>query len=104
MTEARDAGKSLSTSPEHFAGLSSLPATAKRRRSFTPNYSIGSFTDNPIGPGMVYTMLKQNGKEVGALYQMTPEMAAGVPPNWISYVSVTSADEMLPRLKNLAGP
>ena len=33
-----------------------------------------TFTDSPIGPGMVYTMLKQDGKDVGALYQMKNEM------------------------------
>jgi predicted enzyme related to lactoylglutathione lyase len=52
------------------------------------------FTDTPIGPGGVYTILKQDGKDVGALYKMPPEMTSnGVPPHWLSYVSVTSADE-----------
>ncbi|MFN2515778.1 MAG: VOC family protein, partial [Pyrinomonadaceae bacterium] len=40
------------------------------------------FTDNPIGPGMVYTMLKLDGKDVGALYKMPEEMTSqGIPPN-----------------------
>jgi predicted enzyme related to lactoylglutathione lyase len=52
------------------------------------------YVDNPVGPGMVYTMLKLNGKDVGALYQMPSEMTAqGIPPNWLNYVSVTSVDE-----------
>ena len=53
--------------------------------------------DMPVGPGMTYTILLldgQEGKDVGALFQMTPEMTAqGIPPNWLSYVSVTNADE-----------
>ena len=53
------------------------------------------FTDNPMGPGMVYTMLKLNGKDVGGLYHMPSEMTSqGVPPHWLSYVSVKSADEV----------
>jgi predicted enzyme related to lactoylglutathione lyase len=56
------------------------------------------YTDNPMGPGMVYTLLKQDGKDIGGLYQMGPEMA-GIPPHWLSYVSVTSADETAAKAK-----
>lgn len=60
------------------------------------------FSDSPIGPGMVYTMLKLGGKDVGALYQMPTEMTAqGIPPNWLSYVSVASADETAAKAKSL---
>jgi predicted enzyme related to lactoylglutathione lyase len=60
------------------------------------------FTDSPIGPGMVYTMLKLDGKDVGALYQMPSEMTSqGIPPNWLSYASVTSADESAAKAKEL---
>jgi len=56
------------------------------------------FTDNPMGPGGVYTMLKQDGKDVGGLYQMPPDMIAqGIPTHWLSYVSVASADESADR-------
>ncbi len=58
--------------------------------------------DMPIGPDMVYTMFKQDGKDVGAVYQMTGEMKAqGIPPNWLSYASVPSADETVEKAKSL---
>lgn len=61
-----------------------------------------TFTDSPIGPGMVYTMLKLDGKDVGALYKMPEEMTSqGIPPNWLSYVSVKSADEATDKAKSL---
>ena len=61
-----------------------------------------SFEDHPMGPGMVYTMLKLDGKDVGALYQLSSEMTSqGIPPNWMSYVSVTSADETTAKAKSL---
>ena len=61
-----------------------------------------SFTDNPIGPDMVYTMLKLNGKDVGALYKMPAEMTSqGIPPNWLSYVSIKSADESAEKATSL---
>ena len=61
-----------------------------------------TFDDNPVGPGMVYTMLKQDGKDVGALYELMPEMKAqGIPPHWLSYASVASADESAAKAKEL---
>lgn len=58
--------------------------------------------DSPIGPDMVYTMLKLNGKDVGALYQKG-EMMKQVPTHWASYISVTSADETAAKAKSLGG-
>jgi uncharacterized protein len=58
--------------------------------------------DQPMGPGGVYTMLKQDGKDVGALYQMPPDMTEqGMPPHWLSYVSVENADETAAKAKSL---
>jgi predicted enzyme related to lactoylglutathione lyase len=60
------------------------------------------YVDNPVGPEMIYTMLKLDGKDVGALYQLSPDMASqGIPPHWLSYVSVTSADESAAKAKEL---
>jgi len=60
------------------------------------------FTDSPMGPSMVYTILKLDGKDVGGLYDMPSEMTSeGVPPHWMSYVSVKSADEAAAKAKSL---
>ena len=58
--------------------------------------------DIPIGPDMVYTMLKLDGKLVGALFQKDETMK-DVPTHWASYVSVTSADEIAAKAKSLGG-
>jgi uncharacterized protein len=56
--------------------------------------------DNPMGPDAVYTMLRTNSKDVGGLYQLMPEMKAqGVPPHWLSYVSVTNVEETAEKAK-----
>lgn len=48
----------------------------------------------PIGPAGVYTMFQIGGKDVGATYQLMPDQVSqGIPPNWMSYVAVESADE-----------
>src|SRR6266576_461164 len=58
--------------------------------------------DSPVGPDMVYTMLRLDGKDVGALYQKG-EMMKDVPTAWASYISVTSADEIAAKAKALGG-
>ena len=63
-----------------------------------------SFADLPAGESMVYTMLYLDGKDVAGLGQLAEEQQAqGIPPHWMSYVSVTSADEVAKKVKALGG-
>ncbi len=50
----------------------------------------------PIGEDEPYVMLEKNGRNVGALYQ-TSQM----PPNWMSYVAVDSADDTAKTARDL---
>lgn len=50
-----------------------------------------SFDDHPVGPGMIYSMANLDGQVVGALYTMGEGMK-GMPPNWLSYITVDDAD------------
>ena len=61
-----------------------------------------TFEDSPAGPDMVYTMLKNKGKSVGALYKLGAQQK-GVPPHWNTYVSVASADASAKKAKDLGG-
>ena len=57
----------------------------------------------PMEPGQPpYVILQKGGKDVGALYQQPPEQK-GYPPNWTTYVAVTSADETAAKAKKLGG-
>jgi predicted enzyme related to lactoylglutathione lyase len=62
------------------------------------------FKDSPLPPEMggVYTMFLKDGKEVGACYQLGPQQP-GVPPHWMPYVSVKSADETAGKVAGLGG-
>ena len=49
--------------------------------------------DMPMPQGGVYTMLSKDGKDVAGAYVLNDQMAAmGVPPHWVSYVTVADAD------------
>lgn len=60
-------------------------------------------TDSPIGPDMVYTIYKINGKDVAASYEKTGHDMQHVPTHWACYVAVTSADETAAKAKSLGG-
>jgi predicted enzyme related to lactoylglutathione lyase len=62
------------------------------------------FKDSPLPPEMggVYTTLTKDDKDVGAIYQLGPQME-GVPPHWMLYVAVDSADETAARVAELGG-
>jgi uncharacterized protein len=63
-----------------------------------------SFNDTPMGEGQVYTMVQLRGKDVAALYTQKPEMREqGVPPHWLSYISVKSVDETAAKVERLGG-
>src|SRR6266536_96528 len=49
--------------------------------------------DLEMGPDMAYTILRLGGKDVGGAYQLMKEQVdAHVPPHWMLYVKVESAD------------
>lgn len=58
--------------------------------------------DQPAGPDMIYTMLRLNGRDAGALYELEKaQRERGVPPHWNTYVSVESADDAAKKAKEL---
>jgi len=56
--------------------------------------------DQPMGPGMTYTLLKHGGRDAAALYAFPPDQK-GVPPHWMVYVSVASADDAAKKAEGL---
>jgi uncharacterized protein len=99
MTEAR-----MQEAPEYKPGtfcwveLGTSDNTAAK--NFYTQLFSWDFEDKPMGPDDVYTILKLDGKDVGGLYKLMPDMVAqGIPPHWMSYVSVTSADETAEKAK-----
>jgi predicted enzyme related to lactoylglutathione lyase len=60
--------------------------------------------DIPFGEGSVYTILTQRGLEAGAICTQDPAQAQqGIPPHWLSYVSVASVDESAKKAGELGG-
>ena len=99
MTEAR-MQETADYAPGTFCWAELATTDSDAAKKFYTELFGWTFEDSPVGPDMVYTMLRLDGKDVGALYKMTNEMSQqGVPPNWLSYVSVKSADESAEKTK-----
>ena len=60
--------------------------------------------DNPIGPSEFYTVFKLDGRDAAAGYTLRADQSAqGVPPNWMIYIAVDSADQAATKAKQLGG-
>ena len=60
--------------------------------------------DFPMGPGEYYTMFNLDGRNAGACYTLNAQMRSqGVPPHWMVYVSVASADETAAKVEPAGG-
>jgi len=99
MTEAR-----MQETPEYkpgtFCWVELATSDNDAAKTFYTQLFDWDHVDNPMGPDMVYTLLKLNGKDVGGLYKLMPDQVSqGVPTNWLSYVSVTNADETAEKAK-----
>jgi predicted enzyme related to lactoylglutathione lyase len=68
--------------------------------------SLFSWTpqDSPIGPSEFYTIFKLDGRDAAAGYTLRADQRAqGVPPNWMIYIAVDSADQAATKAGQLGG-
>ncbi len=60
--------------------------------------------DSPMGPNDFYTEFKLQGREAAAGFTLRPEeRSQGVPPHWLIYVAVESADAAVAKAQQLGG-
>ena len=58
----------------------------------------------PMGPGEIYTIFRLEDRDAAAAYTMRKEQRdMGVPPNWMLYIRVESADAAAARAAELGG-
>jgi predicted enzyme related to lactoylglutathione lyase len=62
-----------------------------------------NMSDQPMGDMGTYTLLRLGETDVGGLYEMAGPMFENVPPHWLGYVRVTSADDTANRCEKLGG-
>ncbi len=61
------------------------------------------WTVEPMNMGMPYNVLKVGEAAIGGIMGMPPGAAAGMPPMWMSYVTVADVDALVKRVEGLGG-
>jgi predicted enzyme related to lactoylglutathione lyase len=88
--------------PGSFCWVELGTTDAKAAKAFYAALFGWQPNDMPMGPDQFYTMLKVSGKDVGAMYELDQKMRAmGIPPHWLLYIAVNSADEATVKAKSL---
>ena len=90
--------------PGTFNWVDLATSDAEAAKQFYTKLFGWSFVDMPAGEAGIYTMLYLEGKEVAGLYQLAEaQQSQGIPPHWMSYVSVVSANETANKARSLGG-
>ncbi len=73
-------------------------------KQFYTDFFGWGIDDIPIEDGSYYTKLQIDGKDVTALYALNEEQKSnGIPPHWMSYISVEDADATTEMARSLGG-
>jgi predicted enzyme related to lactoylglutathione lyase len=90
--------------PGSFCWIELATSDQNAAKTFYTSLFGWNFNDVPTGPNGVYTMFQLQGREVAAAYAIEPaQRAQGVPPHWMIYVAVDSADDAAKRAAELGG-
>lgn len=75
---------------------------ASAARNFYTQLFGWTVNENPMGEMGIYYIFQKGGRDAAAMYQIGPQQE-GMPPNWLSYVAVQSADESTEKAKSAGG-
>lgn len=96
--------------PGSFCWIELATTDQNAAKSFYTSLFGWTVSDYPMGPDNFYSMFSVEGRNAAAAYTLMPDQRAqGVPPNWLLYVAVESADAAVERAtkagaKTLGGP
>jgi predicted enzyme related to lactoylglutathione lyase len=79
--------------PGSFCWLELSTSDQNAAKKFYESLFGWAANDMPMGPDGFYTMFQLAGRDIGAAATLRPEqLAAKVPPHWMLYIAVESAD------------
>jgi uncharacterized protein len=79
--------------PGYFCWIELATTGQEAAKKFYGSLFGWAVKDEPMGPEGVYTMFKLGSDDAGAVCTLRPEqLSAGVPPHWMLYIMVQSAD------------
>ena len=97
-------GKRESYEPGTFCWVDLATTDPAGAKSFYTELFGWEAEDVPAGEVGIYTVLRLGGDEVCGLYEMDAERReGGIPPQWLSHVSVEDASAIVSRARELGG-
>jgi predicted enzyme related to lactoylglutathione lyase len=88
--------------PGTFCWIELGTSDAAGARAFYTQLFEWGVNEFPMGEMGTYYIFQKNGADSAAMYQIGPQQE-GMPPNWLSYVAVASADAATEKAKSLGG-
>ena len=85
-----------------FSWIELATSDAGAARAFYTRLFGWGVNEFPMGEMGTYYIFTKNGRDTAAMYQQGPDQQ-GIPPNWLSYVSVTNVEEAADKAKSLGG-
>jgi hypothetical protein len=90
--------------PGAFCWAEVATTDPRAAKSFYGGLFGWKFRDQPAGAFGVYSMCALGGKDLAGLYELAPKLREmGVPPHWMPYVSVASADAAAAKIRAHGG-
>jgi uncharacterized protein len=90
--------------PGTFCWIELATTDQSAAKSFYGSLFGWSVKEFPMGPNDFYSMFQLDGRDAAAAYTLRPDQRAqGVPPHWMLYIAVESADEAAGRATQLGG-
>lgn len=90
-----------SIQPGNFSWVELGTSDAVGAKQFYTTLFDWTTVENEMGGDIgTYYIFQKNGKDAAAMYQLGGDMQ-GMPPNWMSYVAVSSADEAAAKANSL---
>lgn len=90
--------------PGSFSWLELATTDQKAATRFYSELFGWKAEDRPMGPDLIYTILRSGGQDVAGAYGlMKDQLENKVPPHWMLYVKVASADQAARRAVELGG-
>lgn len=86
-------GEAQQYEPGRFCWVELATTDAAAARSFYAPLFDWQTKDTPFPGGGSYTMIFKGNREVGGMYSLMPDQKSqAIPPHWLSYVAVETAD------------
>jgi len=96
--QATDAGQAPAAAPGTFCWWQLGTTDTDGAKNFYGGLFGWDVIDMPVPDG-VHTTFRIDGRDVCAMYELGAELVSqGVPPHWLSYISVTNVDESAGRV------